>query len=182
MPHPIVLVALLIVLLGAVLIVLKRVTASHGRHTTGQDQPPFRKADYLLSKAERSFYEVLVRSVGSEYVVFAKIRLLDLLWLPKGTSNAQSWRNRVQSKHVDFVLCRRDILSPVLAIELDDASHERRDRQERDALVDQVLSSAGLPMLRVPAKGGYAQAELVQRIREKIQSQSAEIAAGRSRQ
>lgn len=129
---------------------------------------PFRKKDYLLTKAERSFYNALRQAVAGEWVVFAKVRLLDLLWLPRGTSNSQAHRNRVQSKHVDFVLCEPDLLTPVLVIELDDASHERADRQDRDALVDAVLRSAGLPVLHAAARSSYVTADLARRIRKAI--------------
>jgi len=49
---------------------------------------PYRKKDYLLSKAEKSFYEVLRATVATEWSIFAKVRLLDLLWLPRGTSTS----------------------------------------------------------------------------------------------
>ncbi len=126
----------------------------------GDEKLPYRKKDYLLTKAERSFYEVLCRSLDGQTSVFAKVRLLDLVWLPKGTEKAQSHRNRVQSKHVDFVVCDRAALKPILVIELDDASHDAEDRQARDLLVDRVLAGAGLPILHVRAQQAYAPAEL----------------------
>lgn len=125
---------------------------------------PYRKRDYLLTKAERSFYLVLLQTVGDRYRVFAKVRLLDLLWLPRGTANPQSFRNRVQSKHVDFVLCTPDDLAPAVVIELDDASHESPERVERDSFVDQALAAAGLPILHLSAKRGYVTDELAERI------------------
>ena len=51
-------------------------------------------------------------------------------------------------------------------IELDDASHGRSDRQERDTLVDQILAVAKIPILRVPAKTAYAQHELQKKVLE----------------
>jgi hypothetical protein len=125
---------------------------------------PYRKRDYLLTKAERSFYDVLCASLDGRWTVFAKVRLSDLVWLPKGTQNVVSHRNRVQSKHVDFVVCDRTALKPVLVIELDDASHDREDRQTRDALVDRVLASAALPVLHVRAQQGYALADVKSQI------------------
>jgi hypothetical protein len=35
--------------------------------------------------------------------------------------------------------------APCLAVELDDSSHLRADRRERDAFVDEVLASVGIP-------------------------------------
>ena len=45
---------------------------------------------------------------------------------------AQAWRNRIHAKHIDFVLCDPGNLQPILCIELDDPSHNRPDRIERD--------------------------------------------------
>lgn len=45
-------------------------------------------------------------------------------------------------------------LEPVLAIELDEKSHQRKDRKDRDAFVDQVFQAAALPLLHVPAAKG----------------------------
>ena len=159
MGHVIGVVVLVLALAGLATILVKRMGPA-----TVSKKHPFRKKDYLLTKAERSFYEVLCQAVDSGLAVFAKIRLLDLLWLPKGVENAQSHRNRVQSKHVDFVLCDRAALKPVLVIELDDASHERESRQARDSFVDDVLAAAGLPVLRVRARQGYVTSEIRRQI------------------
>lgn len=129
---------------------------------------PYRKKDYLLTPAERSFYEVLQRVAGDGMQVFAKVRLADLVWLPKGTQNRQAHLNRVLSKHVDFVLCNRETVSPVLAIELDDSSHNMSHRQSRDTLVNEILHAANLPILRIPAKRSYTPNELSELIHRVI--------------
>lgn len=166
-------------LIAAVVVVLVAVIGAALKHAgllspraAPSESLPYRKKDYLLTKAERSFYEVVRTVVGNEWVIFAKVRMLDLVWLPRSTANAQAHRNRVQSKHVDFILCDPHTLNPVLVIELNDRSHERADRQERDAFVDAVLQAAGLPVLHVAASSGYVTTELSRRIREAITPQS----------
>jgi len=47
-----------------------------------------------------------------------------------------------------------------LVIELDDWSHKRADRRERDKFVDQALGDAGLSILRVPVQASYDPAAL----------------------
>jgi len=121
---------------------------------------PYRKADSLLSPAERSFYEVLLRVSCTDMHVFPKVRLLDLLWLPPQMKERQVYLNRVQSKHLDFVLCDRTRVEPLLAIELDDASHQMLERQARDQFVDAVLKAAGLSLLRVPVQRSYSPCDL----------------------
>lgn len=51
-------------------------------------------------------------------------------------------------------------MQPVCAVELDDKSHQRPERQDRDALVDSALAAAGLRMVRVSAKKSYNVEEL----------------------
>jgi hypothetical protein len=158
--------AVLIVVVAVGLTLLKSVL---GKKAPAPDKLPYRKKDYLLTAAERSFYEVLRSIAGDQLEVFAKVRLLDLVYLPKGTENRQSHTNRVMSKHVDFLLCDREKLSPLLVIELDDSSHEHDDRAQRDAFVDQALGAAGLPILHVSAKRSYVPKELADLIQAKLQ-------------
>jgi hypothetical protein len=52
---------------------------------------------------------------------------------------------------VDFVWCERATLKPLLAIELDDQSHQTNPCQmASDASKEQVLEQVGLPLLRWP--------------------------------
>src|SRR5688500_3263755 len=99
--------AIVIIGLIALRLLQRHLDASRPQQPAGP--LPYRRKDYLLTKAERSFYEVLRLSLANDpdLIIFAKVRLLDLLWLPKGTAKAQSHRNKVQSKHVDFVICER---------------------------------------------------------------------------
>jgi hypothetical protein len=117
---------------------------------------PYQKKWYLLSPAEWDFYQALRQAVGDDYLIFAKVRLLDLLWLPQNLSNRQTHLNRVQAKHVDFVLCHPQTVAPALVIELDDASHQLPERQERDIFLNEVLRVAGIPLLRVPVRKSFS--------------------------
>jgi hypothetical protein len=165
-----ILVVILVVFLGGLAVTLKVLT---GLRAVSAAKLPYRKKDYLLTKAERSFYEVLRGIVGDDLTLFAKVRLLDLVYLPKGTESRQTHVNRVSSKHVDFLLCDRERVSPLLVIELDDSSHEREDRKERDAFIDEALAAAGLPILHIAAKHAYVPSELAELIQQKITSQAA---------
>jgi hypothetical protein len=123
------------------------------------DPLPYSAKKYFFSAAERSFYEILKRLVSAEQTVFAKVRLADLVYVSKGASSWQSHFNRINRKHIDFVLCDRN-LAPIVAIELDDSSHDEKDREARDAFVDQVLASAAFPVVHIRVKRAYAIDEL----------------------
>jgi hypothetical protein len=56
----------------------------------------------------------------------------------------------------------------LLAIELDDRTHERPERQRRDAFLDNALASAGIGLVRIPAASRYDAAELEQLMKQKM--------------
>ena len=129
---------------------------------------PYERQQYLLTRAERNFYEVLHRAVGPNLMVFPKVRLADVMRVPNGTPGYYSHFNRISAKHVDFLICTCDTLSPALVVELDDSSHERTERRDRDDFVDSALASAGLPILHVPARSQYNLAEIAASVQASI--------------
>ena len=122
----------------------------------GERSYPYRKKSSVMSKNERDFYFALLNAAGNDYDIFGMVRMADLLEVEKGVAKRQSWQNRVNCKHIDFVLCDRNTQEPILAIEVDDRSHERRDRQERDYFVDRAFAAADLLLLRVRATRTYS--------------------------
>ena len=122
--------------------------------TTGNESLPYCRRDFL-TKAERSFFGVLQSIVQNQHLIFAKVRLADLVSIRRGTTARQSHFNRIQSKHVDFVLCDPATVKPMAIIELDDSSHTRKDRKTRDDFVDAVLVAAEIPIVRIPTSKSY---------------------------
>jgi len=140
--------------------------------------PRYRLRDDLFSPAEASFYHVLLQACAGWAVVLGKVNLGDLLYAPREAGEAQwaMW-NRINRKHLDYVLCDRQTLRPLVAVELDDASHRLARRAERDAFVDQAMAQAGLGLVRVPVQQAYATAELGQRLRQAVLQPQAAVAA-----
>ncbi len=131
-----------------------------GRPLKSLESLPYQKAGPLFTPAERSFYGALRQALDGRFTILAKVRLGDLLEVPYGTPRAMGHKNRINQKHVDFVLCAPEDFTPLLVIELDDSSHTRLDRQERDVFVDIALEAVGLPVLRVAARQAYSPAGL----------------------
>ncbi len=126
---------------------------------------PYKKKEYLFTNAEKSFYGVIKLILKDDpYSIFAKVRLCDLLYLPTGTDKRNIYWNKIKSKHIDFVICDDNHIKPVLAIELDDSSHNNSNRIERDTFVNKALRDAGLNIIRVKARNTYNMNELSQQI------------------
>ena len=131
------------------------------------EQLPYCQRDDFLSAAELSFYRVLTLGLDGSYLVCPKVNLADIFFV-SGSHKKQSYRNKIDRKHVDFLLCDPTSMTPVLGVELDDASHARRDRQDRDQFVDQVFKAAGLPLLHVRAAAGYSPQTIADLVREAV--------------
>jgi very-short-patch-repair endonuclease len=149
-----------IVLLLCLLIAAK---AKKPRQKDGLD---FTRVTALFTPAERSFLGVLEQAIDSRYRVFGKVRLADIVTPAQGLTARKRTiaRNRINQKHVDFLLCTAADLAPIGVLELDDRSHERKDRADRDEFVDRALARAGIPVVHFPAGKGY----VLQEVRAKL--------------
>ena len=123
---------------------------------------PYKKLDALLTPAERSFFGVLQLAIKTRLLVFAKVRVADILTTVRGLSNSerQSAFNRISAKHFDFVLCDPGNLEVVCVLELDDKSHKKASRKQRDEFLDRACEAAGVPLIHIQAKPAYAQSEI----------------------
>ena len=124
---------------------------------------PYAKRDKFLSPAEISFFHVLKGVLNPDQYLLTKVNLADIFYVRQPHINKGA-RNRINRKHVDYLVCDAATMTPLIAIELDDASHQRADRKERDAFVDQVFATAELPLLHVPASKGYVSEQIHQQI------------------
>jgi hypothetical protein len=110
----------------------------------------------LLTKGELPFYRTL-KAAAEDYDVCPKVRVADVINCDHGTWKRGGWR--VGTWHLDFVLIDPRSGAVRLCIELDDASHARRDRRARDAFLNKAMQRAGVALLRLPHRR-YRRAEL----------------------
>ena len=116
----------------------------------------YRPLNYLLTKAERSFYGVLLSVLPDDYQVMCKVRLADLIKPSVPKNQFYAAFSRIAQKHIDFVIVRKTDLSVVAAIELNDSSHSQRNRVERDLFVRDAMKSASVPFLPFAARQSYS--------------------------
>jgi very-short-patch-repair endonuclease len=108
-----------------------------------------------MSRAEHELFDILIALVGNEYHVFPQIHLATIL---DHKVVGQKWKSafrHIDEKSVDFVLCDKRYIRPLLVIELDDKTHEYKDRKDRDIEVERILSGAQIPLLRIENKGTF---------------------------
>jgi hypothetical protein len=118
--------------------------------TAPAEQLHYRRRPALFTPAERSFAGVLDQVLDTRYRVYGKVRVADLIE-PLPTKDRRIWQkafNRISAKHFDFVICNSSDLVPVVVIELDDSSHQKAKRQQRDEMLQQICGQVQLPLIR----------------------------------
>jgi single-stranded DNA-specific DHH superfamily exonuclease len=123
----------------------------------------------LITPAEQKFYEALDEAIDGRLMILSKVRVADLFSV---TSESGPARQRIfrsiACKHVDFLLAEPQNLRPLAAIELDDATHRRSDRQKRDELLDDLFEKAELPLLRFKTASAYSPRSIEVQVKEAI--------------
>ena len=98
------------------------------------------------------FFAKLQKAVP-EYYIFSQVQLSRIIQPNDDAgTNKSFWFNRICRQSVDYVLVDRDAQTTLLAIELDDWTHDSAARVKADEKKDKALASAGIPILRFHAE------------------------------
>lgn len=145
---------LLIIIVSAFALIKERLLKAN-RKNGFSDDVQFRPRP-LLTKAEMIFLEALEKVVPPHIRIYTQVPLIALVdVVADDFSTRTSTSNRIDRKRVDFVLVDPQTGTVRKVVELDDRSHDRPDRQDRDELVDEVLGRAGIPIVHCKAQAAY---------------------------
>lgn len=112
--------------------------------------------NYLLTKNEQNFYLQLLQHLPDGQAVMSKVRLIDIV-KPNGSKrDYMKLRNKIISKHVDFLIIEKSTSKILLAIELDDSSHLNLQSQTSDSVKNDILASAKIPLERIRTSKTYS--------------------------
>lgn len=100
----------------------------------------------LMTNTEVAFFVQLQQALP-EYLIFSQVQLSRII-APLDDTNAAFWFNRICRMSIDYVIVDTDGQRVLLAIELDDYTHNTAKRQQQDRKKDKALTSAGLPIVR----------------------------------
>ena len=110
---------------------------------------PYALQKCILTDRELEFYKIL-KPIADELqlVICPKVRLADIVKVHNAGKEYQKYFNKIQGKHIDFVLCDSEMKFKLL-LELDDRSHQRKDRQANDIFKNELAKHVSLPLLRI---------------------------------
>lgn len=110
------------------------------------------KKQHLLRKDEAEFLRILEQIIDNRYYIFPQVHISSIV---EHKINGQNWKgalSHIDRKSVDYLVCDKQYLSPILGIELDGSSHSEEDRISRDTVVERVFKDINLPLLRIDVR------------------------------
>lgn len=106
----------------------------------------------IMTDTEVLFFQKLQNAVP-EYLIFGQVQLSRIIEpSEEAGSDKGFWFNRICRQSIDYVLVARDAQTTLLAIELDDWTHDSLSRSKADEKKEKALASAGIPIIRFHAE------------------------------
>lgn len=113
------------------------------------------KKEYILTSNELKFFKILkVITNKLELNLFTQVALYEIV----KNKNYKDF-NHIKSKTIDFVIADQNCRT-LLCIELDDNTHMKENRVERDSFINKMFTDIGLKILRVRVQNYYNIEEL----------------------
>lgn len=127
------------------------------------DNETYHAKNYILSNAEMLFYDALIEATKNTYLqIWPKMGLKEIVYVKdsQGNKNPYKYFNKIDRKHIDFTLVNPKSGKPLLCIELDDKSHQKQNRIERDEFLNKVMQQADITLMHIAASRDYNVQEL----------------------
>lgn len=105
------------------------------------------KNKFVMTPAERKLYYTMQEALKDEKaIVLAQVNMNSFL-----EHRGRGARNQISQKSVDFLICNREAY-PLVAIELQDKTHDKKDRKKSDEVKSEVLKTAHVPLVLFDAR------------------------------
>lgn len=122
---------------------------------------PFEKKNVVFTAAEKNFQNLVEQALGQKYRVINRVKLSDMVTIRNGVSSkaGQTATNNADNKYLDFVICDRDSMRLLAAIDLVD-TQGRGYKVKKDWFVSGALEAATIPHIRIKVKSNYSLDEI----------------------
>ncbi len=120
------------------------------RVKSGAEKSPYlysRKTN-IMTAYEEEFFKRLERLAGDRYYIFPQVHLSSLLENKTRGKHYKAAYQRLRRYAVDYALVDKQSLVTKYAVELDDRTHDARNRRLRDLGLERDLESAGVILIR----------------------------------
>ena len=122
-------------------------------------EPHYYLKDTLVTSSEMQYFRILDAYFGKDYRILPQVNLASVIDKEGGGFRTELFRN------VDFGIFDYEF-RPILLIEINDNSHFRKDRMERDEAVALILKKAHVPLVTFWTKDGIDAKQIYNEIRK----------------
>lgn len=135
---------------------------------------PFDRRTYVYTAAEKNFLKLIEKALGNQYRILNRVNLADVVAIRNGVSAQASQKaiNNARNKYLDFVVCERDSMRLLGAIDLVDIKGKGY-KVKKDWFVSGALEAASIPHVRIKVKSNYSVEEIRACIQNRILHQAA---------
>ncbi len=118
----------------------------------------------LLNTSGQLFFKLLTESLGHDFFVLAKVRVLDVVE-PTAVMNGVRYRKlkkELESESFDYVICKQSDFSTVGVIKLEHLSGKpgRRNALRKSELVDELCKVSKLKLFYLDARQQYKDSDI----------------------
>lgn len=146
----------------------------NGGQTSGsvEGTKNYKRKSCILTQTENDFYGQLCNALyfaGLKVIVWPQVNVSSIIE-SVGSDSQQRMKafNRICRKSVDYVIVNQRTRETILCIELDDYTHNRNSRKERDNFINAIFSNVGIPLLRIKAERNYDFTEIVSAVKRML--------------
>lgn len=134
-----------------IMLIAKNNIEKRNSHTYEVDrtQKQYNKSQYttkttLITECENKFYKILKDNFNDKYEIHPQIPLSSIIEKHKTFEN--QYQNELY-RVIDFGIFSKDSLKPLLLIEINDKTHNTKERRERDSKIKEICDIANIELM-----------------------------------
>jgi hypothetical protein len=114
---------------------------------------PYRPTKYFMTNAEKKLFSILSELASlKDHHIFPQVAVSSLVAVKDDANDILGKFDWVSKYCVDFVICDKTNILPLLVIELNDSSHKFNFRKARDEFLSTALANANIKLLFLDVK------------------------------
>jgi len=161
---------ILIVACAGITYVEKKIDSKIGNSQIKKSHYRYYAKPYIMTARENECFKTLNEIFGTKWFVIPQVHLSALL---NHKVKGQNWNaafRHINGKSVDFVLVGKESYKIICALELDDSTHNRADRKERDNEIERIFGEAKIPLARISEFENMTKQEIAKLITDAIET------------
>lgn len=119
----------------------------------------------IMTENEKYFYNIFNKHFSKDYLILPQVNLATII--NKNKEFEKQYQNEL-NRNIDFGIFDKENLTPLLLIEINDNSHNRKDRIKRDYKVKEICKNANLNLITFYTKYSNKENYIVNRINEEL--------------